>query len=71
MKKTVTCKKLPGRPFFICMHENITRLSAAVNRERRRLACMHAQALCMSDGSVQHVLHSDLNFYPNKAEVVQ
>ena len=67
---SVTCKNPPGRPSSVRTPDNIVRVLASVSHSPRQSARKHAQALRMSDRSVQHILHSDLSLHSYKLQVV-
>jgi len=67
---SVMCKKPPGWPSSVCTPDNIARVLASISRSPRRSAHKHAQALRMSDRSVQRILRSDLSLHPYKLQVV-
>ena len=63
-------KKPPGQPSSVRTHDNTGQVLVSVNRSLRRYANKHAQALCMPDRRVQHILCSDLSLHPYKLQVV-
>ena len=67
---SVMCKRPPGRPSSVRAPYNIARVLASISRSPRRSACKHAQALCLSDRSLQRILRMDLSLHPYKVQVV-
>jgi len=67
---SVICKKPPGRLSSIRKPDNIVRVLASISHSPRQFACKHAEALCMSDRSVQRILRMDLSLHPYKVQVV-
>ena len=67
---SVMCKKLPGQPSSVHTPKNTVRMSASAGRGPRQSAHKCAQVLGMSNSSVQHILHSDLNLHPYNLQIV-
>ena len=63
---SVACNKPPDRPSSVRIPENTARVFASVGRGPSK----HAKSLGMSDRSVRHILHSDLNLHPYKVQSV-
>ena len=67
---SVMCKKPPGWLSSVRTPDNIARVLASVSCSPRQSVRKHAQALCMSDKSVQRILPSDLSLHPYTMQVV-
>jgi len=69
-ESSVMSRKPPDRLSSFRTPKNIVRLLASVGLSLRRSASKHARVLDVSDMSVRHILHSDLNLHPHKLQAV-
>ena len=67
---SVTYKKPPGGPSSVHTPKNTAWKLASVGHSPRQSTSKHTQALCMSDRSVQHILHTNSNLHPYKLQIV-
>ena len=68
---SATKKKQSGSAWTVRTPENVEAVRNAVEQSPRRSAVCHAQALRLSDTTVQRILHQDLNLHPYKLMLVQ
>jgi len=68
---SATKKKQGGSARTVRTPENVEAVRNAVEQSPRRSAVHYAQALRLSDTTVQRILHQDLNFHPYKLMLVQ